>query len=421
MQRLARNCNFPSLLIKRFKRGKIANFTLESFITTETGKRLFQQATASLRTQEQPQQQQASSSSDETTQAPLSTSESNSENSSKALASFDIFIVDERIGELDGSSTGSILVSVLEQVVQGQVGRGSLCYLHGPFSALAGLSAAEIWIVQGEDEDAAGLASQSQNQGAAGGGSSSDEEGHKLRPGKQLHIRSPPRVSSATALQPVTRATTSESPERTAVRKSSKAQLRRLDTGEGLSGNKSASLGFRSISPAASRADSDSLASDSRPNSRMSNLSLQELCRAQAKSPHSTAFDSSITSRRSSPSKLARAPSADGDVLESRASSPLPPDTATEEGTEFLISTVIPGFMYLGPEPRTKEDIDQLKSLGVQQILNMALEIDEGALTGQFEKYVKIPMRDFVDETGVQGRIDEACGLLGASRCILRA
>lgn len=57
----------------------------------------------------------------------------------------------------------------------------------------------------------------------------------------------------------------------------------------------------------------------------------------------------------------------------------------------------------------------QLKDLGIHQILNMALEIDEGDMGRQFEKYVKIPMRDFVDETGVQGRIDEACALLGQS------
>lgn len=356
---------------------------LENFITTDTGKRLFQHVARSVLSPH--------------TSPDAASQSSQSPSSSKALADLDVFVVDENISQLDGSSTGSILVSVLEQVTGGQVGRGSLCYLHGSYTELASLPAASDWIVYGEEGDLATLRHQS-----------GDEDTDTPASGKQLHIRSPPRVSSATALQTAPKSA-SHSPDQRPERKSSRTHLSRLDTGENTQGfsNKSHRFGLRSASPS-SWQDSESAASSSRPDSRGSNLSLQELCRQQANSPHHTAFDSSITSRRNPSAHAARA----GEVSEARASSPTPPGTAGD-APEFLISTVIPGFIFLGPEPQTKEDIAQLKELGVQQVLNMALEIDEGALVGQFEKYVKIPMRDFVDETGVQDRIDEACGLLG--------
>jgi hypothetical protein len=44
-QMMSRNVNFPSLLIKRFKKGNSANFSLNAFITTEGGKAIFQAVT----------------------------------------------------------------------------------------------------------------------------------------------------------------------------------------------------------------------------------------------------------------------------------------------------------------------------------------------------------------------------------------
>lgn len=81
------------------------------------------------------------------------------------------------------------------------------------------------------------------------------------------------------------------------------------------------------------------------------------------------------------------------------------------------MSTIIPGFLFLGPEPTKNEDLDQLEEKGVKQVLNLALECEDrnGEIGRRFEKYWKIPMRDFVEETGVQASIDEACRILGLS------
>jgi hypothetical protein len=57
-----------------------------------------------------------------------------------------------------------------------------------------------------------------------------------------------------------------------------------------------------------------------------------------------------------------------------------------------------------------------LKELGIKRILNVALECedDQGlGLAGAFEKYTKIPMRDIVEETGVNRYMRDACDLLG--------
>lgn len=322
--------------------------------------------------------------------------------SSKALADLDLFIVDESIDQLDGTSTGSILVSVLEQVTEGQVGRGSLCYLHGRVASLASLPAAVEVIVHGEGDELSDLQSQRTPDLEA-----SPDIVQKPHNAKHLLIQSPPRVSAASVLQPVAKAALDSSPRPS--RRPSRAQLKKLDTSESLQA-------YRSSGSSALSHRSESLeAGTSRPNSRTSNISLQELCRIQSSSPRNTPLNSTLSSQVSSPVQAAHSNLQSTEVFKTRAPSPISPGTAQQEEEEFLISTVIPNFIYLGPEPQTKEDMAQLKDLGIHQILNMALEIDEGDMGRQFEKYVKIPMRDFVDETGVQGRIDEACALLGQS------
>ena len=89
-----RNCGFPSLLIKRFRKGKTGNFALESFITTEAGKTTFREAIA------------------------FSKTDGDAAISLKALADMDLFVVDEEMQELDGASTGAVLVAVLEQILE---------------------------------------------------------------------------------------------------------------------------------------------------------------------------------------------------------------------------------------------------------------------------------------------------------------
>lgn len=82
----------------------------------------------------------------------------------------------------------------------------------------------------------------------------------------------------------------------------------------------------------------------------------------------------------------------------------------------FTISTIIPGFLYLGPELVKEEHAKELEDLGVKRILNIAIECDDDyglKLRERFEKYIRIPMRDTVEEVNVQKVCKEVCEILG--------
>jgi hypothetical protein len=94
----------------------------------------------------------------------------------------------------------------------------------------------------------------------------------------------------------------------------------------------------------------------------------------------------------------------------------------------FIISTILPNFLYLGPEITTSEHAEQLVSLGVKRILNMAAECDDDLGLGSgspdsgnvnpnkygFERYLKIPMRDTVEEENISQGVRDVCQFLGA-------
>jgi hypothetical protein len=94
-----------------------------------------------------------------------------------------------------------------------------------------------------------------------------------------------------------------------------------------------------------------------------------------------------------------------------------PPSTDTEEPyAEFTVSTILPGFLYLGPEAATDEQVSQLEALGVRRILNLAVECDDDQglrLRERFERYIRIPMRDTVEEDNITQGVHKACEALG--------
>ncbi|KAL0952302.1 hypothetical protein HGRIS_006590 [Hohenbuehelia grisea] len=91
--------------------------------------------------------------------------------------------------------------------------------------------------------------------------------------------------------------------------------------------------------------------------------------------------------------------------------------TTEDPNPPFTLSTILPGFLFLGPEPATPDHLQMLKTAGVKRILNIAAECgkdDHGLGLGeQFEKYIKIPMRDHVEEEGVVSKVREVCEILG--------
>ncbi|WFD36927.1 hypothetical protein MCUN1_003819 [Malassezia cuniculi] len=104
-------------------------------------------------------------------------------------------------------------------------------------------------------------------------------------------------------------------------------------------------------------------------------------------------------------------------------SRPLFPDTAREDQclSEFSVSTIVPGELYLGSDIRSARDVAELKMLGIKAVLNTAQEIPDGGYEGvdiraEFERYLKIPLRDTVEATGVQQGIRTACQFIDDAR-----
>ncbi|KAF8512093.1 hypothetical protein BU17DRAFT_54224 [Hysterangium stoloniferum] len=97
-----------------------------------------------------------------------------------------------------------------------------------------------------------------------------------------------------------------------------------------------------------------------------------------------------------------------------------PPTTPTSELPAFTISCILPNFLFLGPELTTDENVRELQGLGVKRILNLAVECDPDDhgldLRKSFERYVKIPMRDTVEEENIGRGVREVCECLDDAR-----
>lgn len=91
----------------------------------------------------------------------------------------------------------------------------------------------------------------------------------------------------------------------------------------------------------------------------------------------------------------------------------------TFEDFDFEVSTILPDFLFLGPNVQSEQDVAELKAMGVRRILNVACEIDDLGplkLRDRFDRYLKLPMLDSVEAKGVQDSIKEACSFLDDAR-----
>ncbi|KAL1757099.1 hypothetical protein FB107DRAFT_210071 [Schizophyllum commune] len=97
------------------------------------------------------------------------------------------------------------------------------------------------------------------------------------------------------------------------------------------------------------------------------------------------------------------------------------PSSAEDSQPQFSVSTILPNFLFLGPEMTSPEHVAELKGLGVQRIVNLAMECDKddyGLRLGDvFDRYYKIAMRDIVEEDGIRNGVREVCGILGERLC----
>ncbi|KAL0057120.1 hypothetical protein AAF712_016251 [Marasmius tenuissimus] len=102
-----------------------------------------------------------------------------------------------------------------------------------------------------------------------------------------------------------------------------------------------------------------------------------------------------------------------------------PPSTssAEDEGEAipgFVVSTILPGFLYLGPAPSSPSHVNTLTDLGVKRILNLAMECNKDdyglGLDSVFEKYTKISLRDIVEEDAIARGVRDVCEVLDSAR-----
>ncbi|KAF9478555.1 hypothetical protein BDN70DRAFT_895599 [Pholiota conissans] len=96
----------------------------------------------------------------------------------------------------------------------------------------------------------------------------------------------------------------------------------------------------------------------------------------------------------------------------------LDPPTTEEAFPVFTVSTILPNFLFLGPELTNPEHVQELRDLGVKRILNIAAECDDDQGLGLKEvfKYYKIPMRDTVEEENITKGVREACDFIDDAR-----
>lgn len=98
------------------------------------------------------------------------------------------------------------------------------------------------------------------------------------------------------------------------------------------------------------------------------------------------------------------------------------PPTTEEAFPVFTVSTVLPNFLFLGPELTTEDHVQELLALGVKRILNIAAECDDdqGLQLRKRFGYTKIPMRDFVEEENIRKGIRNVCDILGNCALAIR-
>ena len=123
------NCNVPSLLLKRFRRGNTANFALGSFVTTEAGKRRLAAV--------------------------------------ESVADTPIVVVDERGAASSSSATaGSVLLSVFQRDT---ARTASVSYLASSWEEFASAPDADRWLESGDEAGGASNESSPITPGPAGG------------------------------------------------------------------------------------------------------------------------------------------------------------------------------------------------------------------------------------------------------------
>ncbi|KAI7900837.1 uncharacterized protein BX663DRAFT_553814 [Cokeromyces recurvatus] len=89
----------------------------------------------------------------------------------------------------------------------------------------------------------------------------------------------------------------------------------------------------------------------------------------------------------------------------------------TENEYDFVVSEIIPHFLYLGPEIATDDQLNDLRDRSIRRILNMAEECEDD-IPGLKENfiYTKIAAQDTVEMQNVQGTLKKAVHVIEDSK-----
>ncbi|GAA5901404.1 hypothetical protein JCM5296_003001 [Sporobolomyces johnsonii] len=403
------NCAFPT--------GNVSNFALSSFITTELGKSLY------------------------TAMSPSSSSSSTRP----------IVVIDDKLDSRarEALNPGAVLLSVLERKEGGE-GSGTVYYLDQPLSEAAKREEAlRRWVVLGESDDELVTLMSPSNPTprlpfSFPHGPTRLTALAPPHPLSSLPVPSVPVAapSPATPLPPVIlppllspRASHSTARRQ----RPPPPKLRRIDTSENLlatyakpgTSSASATSGIaarrnRSQSPAPRlHVNVQAAQLGVTPTGGGKPVSLHEMCHLQSKSPSAMATRFREAELFPPPSSASRSTSRSSSSSSTRAAllgaldadaRPQTPDEQFDPDVRppFHPSTILPGFLFLGQEPTCPADLDELERLGVKQVLNLAVECEDkdDEVKNRFGRYGWLPMTDSVEETGVQEKLDEACGIL---------
>ncbi|PKI83201.1 hypothetical protein MVES1_003235 [Malassezia vespertilionis] len=94
---------------------------------------------------------------------------------------------------------------------------------------------------------------------------------------------------------------------------------------------------------------------------------------------------------------------------------PLAMPTTPPDLRALQISTAIPRFLYFGANIGSDTHVEQLKQHGVCAVLNTAYEIDDDVKV-HFHDYLQLPLRDIVEQSGVQRSLHQACAFIDHAR-----
>ncbi|KAI9493140.1 hypothetical protein BDB00DRAFT_788193 [Zychaea mexicana] len=399
------NVNLPTLLIKRYRRGTVSNFNLESFISTEEGKQYYLSWLRKPSTNLNQQQRR-------------------------------IVVYDDTMNDLD--SHAWILVAVLKARQKQQLHHFNICTMDGGFDAFARWDAWGAYLVGSVHDNLLAPNASSSSSWAPWDGpqpAAVAESGTSPSPSSSsiaatLGVPATPTQSrSATTFSSGSSAWIN--PIDTNVQR--RASLFSLDTSSARSkfhsnrqrnNNKDhlhikpsrSSRGFMKPNGSSTTATTTLQNNDNDNDDRQQQRDLASISEATSSSTKETPLQQQ---------QLPATPSTPVTTT-STTSTVAAPDSnvwsadGTSEGNHaFIISEIVPGFLYLGPEISTQEQVVNLHTRSIKQILNMAEECNDDVpgLKDRI-KYHKVAAQDTVIMQNVEETLKQAVQVIDQAKQI---